>query len=740
MSPPTVILSPPRSRPHGEWRIRRVDSRVCICGAVASVAPERLQSPLGDHEVQASKRRSAIAQNGTVQGLRAAVQRQHGHEKLMQTLFATGVRRAAALPSRNENMRWANCLHCLRAAIKPALVGLALLGALLVAHQCLLPAIAFVFPSLDPVIFDLGLFGAYPLTHYASFNLAAPQPRQILWHDKCDAGNILLTPNGPAVTRPGPMILDSKGGLVWTSDDFGATANLKVQRFQGEHFLTLWSGQKAATSGKGVYFMLDSTYQVVRMISAVGDALFGDLHEFKITPEGTALLTVYNATNADLRDMGMGRPEKGWVVDNLFQEIDIETGELLFEWSALDHFDPVETHMTNPFGGYWESIPFDFYHLNSVDKDSQGNYIISSRHFHHILSVSPTGEILWILGGDENQFHDLSDGQATNFKWQHDVRWINEDEGVLTLFDNSKAGPLHIDATESRALVIQIDVENKTARLLQSMTSAQGILSSSQGSVQYLGEFEQFFVGWGSAAAYSEYTPHGDLLCETHLGASWYFWLEKMKSYRTTKVFNWHGMPREPPKTKIEDDVLYVSWNGATEVAFWALEATFDMEEVKPEDLRSKDENSSIAETKTQETDFESIDVVPKTGFEASFDLSQSSSDRPFTKLRVAALNSAHEVLRYSEPCDPQDHSTSSSYFMIVFKLFLVVGFLGGARLALKHFRSSGQIRSPGAASTQFWPDWRDPSSYGYRRARSDSTTSDHSGQTFVQRQELQTR
>ncbi|KXT05279.1 hypothetical protein AC579_7453 [Pseudocercospora musae] len=619
-------------------------------------------------------------------------------------------------------MLWANWLNYLRAAIKPALVVLALLLALLLTIRCILPLLALVYPTLDPVIFDLGVFGAYPLAQYASFHLGAPQPRHVLWNPKCDTGNILLTPNGPAVTRPGPMILDSKGELIWTSDDFGATANLKVQQYQGEHFLTLWSGEKAATSGKGVYFMLDATYQVVRMISAVGHGLFGDLHEFKITPEGTALLTVYNTTSADLREMGMGRPEKGWVVDNLFQEIDIETGELLFEWSALDHFDPVETHMTNPFGGYWESIPFDFYHLNSVDKDSKGNYVISSRHFHHIVCVSPAGEISWILGGGDNQFMDLSDGQATNFKWQHDVRWINEEEGVLTLFDNSKAGPLHSDAKESRALVIQIDVENKTARLVQSMTSAQGILSSSQGSVQYLGDFKQFFVGWGSAAAYSEYAHNGDILCETHLAASWYFWLEKMKSYRTTKVLNWHGMPREAPQTKFEDEILHVSWNGATEVAFWALEATFDKQEVQSEDVRSKDESSSIVETTTPESDFESIDVIPRTGFEGSFDLSQSSSDRPFTKLRVAALNSNHEVLRYSEPCDPRDHTASSSYLMIVFKLFVVVGFLLGARLACKHLRSSGQMRSwnlssPVSAPRQPWLDWRGPASYGYRRA-----------------------
>lgn len=388
-------------------------------------------------------------------------------------------------------MNWARSA---RVAVKWLLVISSILAALHLAHRLILPIIAYIIPSLDTALFDLGVFGAFPLEQYDSFHLGGPRARRLRWHDSCDAGLVLLTPNGPSVPRSGPMILDSVGDLVWMSDDFGAAANLKVQSYKGQDYLTLWSGEKAATSGKGVYFLLDQSYQVVKMVTAFGDGLYGDLHEFKITKNDTALLTVYNTTNADLTRMGVGRGE-GWVVDNIFQEVDIETGELLFEWGALQHFDPADTYMTNPFGGYWESIPFDFYHLNSVDKDSKGNYIISSRHFHHIMCISPAGETLWILGGRDNQFEDLSDGQATNFKWQHDARWISDEEGILSLFDNSKAGPMHSDAPESRAMVIQLDLEKKTAKLVHAMTSLQGILASSQGSIQLLPDTQNLFVG-----------------------------------------------------------------------------------------------------------------------------------------------------------------------------------------------------------------------------------------------------
>jgi len=594
------------------------------------------------------------------------------------------------------------------------LAALLLLLALFSIHQLVLPLVAFVIPALETPFFGWGVYGTYPTQQYTSFALEGPRAQHLRWNAQCDQGLVLMTPNGPSVERPGPMILDAQGELVWMSDDFGPTANLKMQHYNGENYLTFWSGEKAATSGKGVYFMMDSTYQVVRMISAIGENLFGDLHEFKITEEGTALLTIYNTTSADLRGMGLGRGEDGWIVDNLFQEIDLATGELLFQWKASDHFDPNDTYMTNPFGGHWESAPFDWYHINSVEKDSDGNYLISSRHFHHVVCVSPTGEILWILGGRDNQFTDFSDGQATNFKWQHDARWLSREDGIITLFDNQKAGPLHVDAPNSRALFIKVDVPNRTATLVQSLVSLQGVLASSQGSVQTLPDGKGTFVGWGSAAAYSEYSADGELLCETHLAASSFFWFERMKSYRAIKAFGWHAHPRDPPEVKIEDDSLYVSWNGATEVAFWSLEMSREEVVEGGGDLRRVDGGGEF----TSHSDFDSIDIIPKTGFECNFELpSLSAAEKGGARYRVVALDSAHEILGYSDVVTYADATYQSSTLYLLFKIFLGVGIFAGGRMIYQYYLSrpartfarsrgySNAILSPPA-----WMEWKPPS------------------------------
>ncbi|KAK3671339.1 hypothetical protein LTR78_008799 [Recurvomyces mirabilis] len=518
--------------------------------------------------------------------------------------------------------------------------GIAIAGFILllfILQLLLVPVLVYIFPGLEAPFYDLALFGAYRTQDYVSFNLTSPQTSTVRWDDSCDQGYIFLDPSGPAVGHRGPLIVDAQGGLIWTSDQFQTTTNLKVQTYRGKEFMTFWSGQKAKTMGTGSYYMMDDTYRVVHKVDAVGDGAHGDLHEFKITSEGTALLTVYNKTQADLTGMGWFRSDHGWIVDSVFQEVDIATGALLFQWKASDHFSAADSYMTNPFGGYTEGIPFDFFHINSIEKDRNGNYLISSRHFHSVMTIDgQTGEVLWQLGGRSDEFEDLSDGKASDFSWQHDARWLDEEEGILSLFDNGYAWP-HYNAPYSQGLFIKIDFEAQTAELTQSFVSSGHALSSSQGSVQPVlteeGE-EHVFIGWGSSAAFGEFTMEGELLCETHFAASSSFWWERVKSYRAFKMLYWSGTPALwDPSAAISDGKLYVSWNGATEVAYWELHGTV----IVPEQEQGQ---------------WQDVDVAEKDGFETSFSLQTVSGEeegaRPYTYFRVAALDAERNLIRYS--------------------------------------------------------------------------------------------
>jgi hypothetical protein len=568
-------------------------------------------------------------------------------------------------------LRWLRIGAALLLGIAAALLFLYLI------HHGLLPVLAVIFPSLHRTFLDWAVYGAYPTQTFVSTDLIAPKPWRTLWDKSCDGGNILVGPNGPSVEQPSPMMLNTDGDLIWMSHEYGHIMNFNVQTYKGKDYLTFWAGNKQGGVGQGDMFMLDSNYKVAYRIKAVGEGNKGDIHEFRLTEDGTALIAVFNNTQYDLRDFGWFRPSDGWLTDGMFQEIDIETNELLFQWRAIDHFKPKDTFYFDPFGGYQESHPFDYYHLNSIEKDSKGNYLVSSRHYHHIIYIQgKTGKVLWELGGHSKDFKDLSHGKATEHKWQHNARWVDEEKGILSFFDNGVAGPLHVDAPYSKGTIVQLDLENMTAKHLHTYKSPGKLRAASQGNVQIINE-DQVMVGWGATAAYTEFNMEGEPLCEVHFAASWLFWFERWKSYRVYRHFGWVGRPDYPPVAAIRKNKLYVSWNGATEVAFWELQGL-------------------------KNGGWKPIETIRKQKFEDCFEL---PTDETFDEYRVVALDGDEKVLKFSDSAEVK--STLLRNFGIVCGVFAFIGVLGGMfywrRLRIRR-RREGRAGSTVSLRGLLWP------------------------------------
>jgi hypothetical protein len=183
---------------------------------------------------------------------------------------------------------------------------------------------------------------------------------------------------------------------------------------------------------------------------------------------------------------------------------------------------------------------------------------------------------------------------------------------------------------------------------LQSYTSHSPISSPSQGNVQLLGQSDgpdHVFIGWGASAAFTEHSAGGDLLCETHFGASWLFYFERVKSYRAFKTFDWKATPAAwDPEAQIEDDNIYVTWNGATEVAYWSLQARTGA-------------TNAIQDSSAEDSTFTEIDTITKDAdFEQHFTLPSADDN---TTYRVAALDSQRNLLRYSNEVVYQHTSTT---------------------------------------------------------------------------------
>jgi hypothetical protein len=352
--------------------------------------------------------------------------------------------------------------------------------------------------------------------------------------------------------QDGPMIVDDFGNLIW----FNAIGNrelatdFRVQTYEGRPVLTWWQGRLIGGEGRGEGVIYDTAYRPVRRVRA-GNGLSADLHEFELTPQGTALLLVYDAVRRDLRSVGGSR--RGVAVQAVVQEVDIATGLVLFEWHSLGNIGLAESHEPVPK----RSAQWDYVHANSVALDTNGDFVVSARHTSSVFKLSrATGQIAWRLGGSRSDFRM---GPGTRFANQHDAR--PQPDGTLTLFDNSAPPP---QREASRAITLRLD--RGRATLVQALKHPDNLLSATQGGAQRL-PTGGMFVGWGSRRYFTEYDAAGRVVLDGRFAVGG-------DNYRAYK-FPWNGRPARAPALvaarRGNRVAARVSWNGATGVAAWEL-------------------------------------------------------------------------------------------------------------------------------------------------------------------------
>ncbi len=358
------------------------------------------------------------------------------------------------------------------------------------------------------------------------------------------SGDIFL--DAHRTIQPGPMILDPGGRLIWFDPvpDSRAAYNLEVQRYNGQSVLTVDLG--------GTDTILNHAYQTVATVRA-GAGYTTGVHEFQITPQGTALVTAYAFVSADLS--GIGGPKHGILTDDAIQEINIATGQVLWQWSAMAHVSPSASYYGKPSQG-----SYDFFHLDSVQQLPNGNLLVSARHTWAIYEIDKqTGKIIWTLGGKHSNFKM---GPGTKFAWQHDARL--QLDGTITMFDDG-AG-VYVSEAESRALRIRLNYSKHRASLVHSFTHNPSLLAYSQGGAQVLPDGNTF-VGYGSKPFATEFSRTGRQLFTIRYEPP----VESYRAYR----FRWWGQPTTPPAIALAASQhgtrVYASWNGATAVASWRV-------------------------------------------------------------------------------------------------------------------------------------------------------------------------
>jgi hypothetical protein len=201
------------------------------------------------------------------------------------------------------------------------------------------------------------------------------------------------------------------------------------------------------------------------------------------------------------------------------QEVDIRTGRVLFEWNSADHVPYGQSEQPLPAS---PSTPWDWFHINAVHLDTDGNLLVDARDTWTTYKVDRhTGSIIWQLGGKASSFAlRAAPGQSLNtagdiFAWQHDPVAVGH--GEYTFFDNESAGAANTGSGAlsefgfSRAVRVRLDTRRRTATLVQSYNQPEALTAPSQGNAQTTSEGD-LFVGWGSLPYFSEFSHSGSLL------------------------------------------------------------------------------------------------------------------------------------------------------------------------------------------------------------------------------------
>jgi hypothetical protein len=363
----------------------------------------------------------------------------------------------------------------------------------------------------------------------------------------------------------GPLIADNHGRIRWFHqlvEPLQAT-DFRTQTYRGKAVLTWWQGTSSkAGVGTGSYVIYDASYRKLAEVKA-GHGLDGDLHEFELTPRGTALMTIYHEVPADLSSVG--GPKDGWVYDSVVEEVDVATGSVVFEWHSLDHVPLGESLQADhePALHATKKRPLDYFHVNSVADAPGGRIVISARNTSAIYLLARDGSIVWRLGGKRSDFGPPA---AVKFRFQHNARL--HAGGLLSLFDNGGIPKLE---PFSRALVLRLDTAHHRAAVVKSFVHPKKLASPFEGNLELLADGGAF-VGWGGIRKVTEFSRDGNVRFELKLPFG-----DTYRGYRLP----WTGKPQGEPRAAVSGSIVYASWNGSTATDRWEVLAGDERSDLK---------------------------------------------------------------------------------------------------------------------------------------------------------------
>lgn len=176
--------------------------------------------------------------------------------------------------------------------------------------------------------------------------------------DKIDADSPYMFTAGK-FGKWGPAIYSSKDlSLIWADQNYNGLAQT-ARTWEG------WRGHRRvmSTYSDGRVRVYDESYNQLYVFDGRGDleGVTPDSHEAMLTHDGNILMFLCPARTADLTKVG--GPKDGKIGDCTIQEVEPDSGKVLFQWATSDYFKPEDSVWPYANQNVW-----DYCHMNAVEK------------------------------------------------------------------------------------------------------------------------------------------------------------------------------------------------------------------------------------------------------------------------------------------------------------------------------------------------------------------------------------
>lgn len=387
------------------------------------------------------------------------------------------------------------------------------------------------------------------------------------------AGLVFATPSAQSSrgVDAGVMVYDDAGELVYFRPNLvpgTVVGDAHVAEYLGAPSLVWYEGIAPYGAGnyRGEWVVADTSYREVARIR-MGNGYQADIHDIRLTDEGTAYLLAYNPVlcsgHAPLHTCRQGAT----VLEAVVQEVDLRTGVVLWEWHSLDHVPLADTYVEA------DVALFDYIHANSLDLDDDGAILMSARTTSALYKIDrATGDVVWTFGGRRTSFPNLVNEPETIQGPDFPHHFISRGGGTYSYFDNGsrRRGP-------SRGAIVDLDPGTGTATYTDIFIRDPQIFANTQGAMQGLPGGHEL-VAWGGVGTLTEYGPGGEVVLDASLVGS--------GTYRQLRHV-WEGAPTEAPAavrttTSGGSPGVAVSWNGDTRTASWRVRAGASPNDLAP--------------------------------------------------------------------------------------------------------------------------------------------------------------